>query len=393
MKRVLYVESNEDGTVGGSHKILFDLVTRVSADFQPVVLFYQENVFADRLRSRQVETVVWDEFRQAERESLRSGTKLSTAVALGRAVMTRRRFLLDSGIDLVHLANAPSVGLDDWLPASKLAKVPCVAYGMGDIRKRSNPIVRAALQSYDAYFPLSRFVEDSFIQNDIDPSLITLTYPGVDFDEIESRVYRNALDVRGEFELADDQLLVAMVGNVRTWKGQDVVLRALGGLERSELRLIKVLFVGDRGQHDAAYQRRLDALIHTHGLESAVEFTGRREDVPDLLEAADIAVHASVQPEPFGLVVQEAMAHGCATVAANKGGPVEMMKSGSGFMFDADEPSELTHHLRRLIKDSDLRTRVSENARRQARTFDVYDHVSLIESRYREILGLHRVRD
>jgi len=386
MKRVLYVEANEDGTVGGSHKILFDLVTRLSPAFHPVVLFYEDNVWAERLLARQVETIVWEDVRRVERQGLKTGTKVSTAIALGRGVMTRRKLLKDLRIDLVHLNNSPYIGFDDWLPASKLAGVPCVVYGMGDVRRAPSSLVRAAIGKYDAYFPLSRLVENGLLANDIDGSLVTLTYPGVDFDEIDARQYRSTAEVRQEFGLSGDQLLVAMVGNVRPWKGQHVVLEALAGLERSRLERIKLLFVGQRGEDDAEYQQRLDAFIESHELGSVVIFTGRREDVPDLLEAADIAVHASVAPEPFGLVVQEAMLHGCATIAADEGGPVEMMTEDSGFMFDADAPSELTDHLDRLISDSDLRAQVAERAREQARTFDVFEHVALVEGRYREIL-------
>src|SRR5712664_876406 len=49
--RILYVEANEDDTVGGSHQAMFDLARKLDRnDFEPHVLFYQNNVFADRLR-------------------------------------------------------------------------------------------------------------------------------------------------------------------------------------------------------------------------------------------------------------------------------------------------------------------------------------------------------
>ena len=92
-RRVLYVESNEDGTVGGSHKILFDLVTRLSPAVQPTVLFYQDNLWAERLRERGVDVRTWDAHRQEERKGLREGGKVSTALTLAGSIRYRRSFL------------------------------------------------------------------------------------------------------------------------------------------------------------------------------------------------------------------------------------------------------------------------------------------------------------
>ena len=113
MKRILYVEANEDGTVGGSHKIQYDLVTRLSPDFDPLVLHYQENIWSSRLRNSGLRVVAWDEVREYEIAALhRSGRvgKLGSHVA---AVKRRIRFLKTHGVDLVHLNNSPFVEYQD----------------------------------------------------------------------------------------------------------------------------------------------------------------------------------------------------------------------------------------------------------------------------------------
>jgi hypothetical protein len=57
--RILYIEANEDGTVGGSHRVLFDLVCNLDrTQYEPVVLFYQDNAYASRLRALGVDVVV-----------------------------------------------------------------------------------------------------------------------------------------------------------------------------------------------------------------------------------------------------------------------------------------------------------------------------------------------
>jgi glycosyltransferase involved in cell wall biosynthesis len=49
-----------------------------------------------------------------------------------------------------------------------------------------------------------------------------------------------------------------------------------------------------------------------------VSWLGARSDVPDLLNAADVALHASTFPEPFGLVLVEALAFGKPLLARSR---------------------------------------------------------------------------
>ena len=46
------------------------------------------------------------------------------------------------------------------------------------------------------------------------------------------------------------------------------------------------------------------------------------------MRALDVVVHASTQPEPFGLVIAEAMACGRAVVVSSGGGAAEIVTPG-----------------------------------------------------------------
>jgi glycosyltransferase involved in cell wall biosynthesis len=200
------------------------------------------------------------------------------------------------------------------------------------------------------------------------------------------RPYRDRDEVRREFGVQPGQVLAVMVGNIRRWKGQHVVVEGVGGLSSEHRAGLVLLLVGDIGPSHEDYADELRARIAELGIGDTVRFTGRREDVPDLLEAADVAVHASIMPEPFGLVVLEGLAHGCAVIAADAGGPVEMIDESSGLLYDPAQPAELTAHLRRLLDDPDRRTRLGAAARERARDFDIRDHVRLIVDSYRTLL-------
>jgi len=121
-----------------------------------------------------------------------------------------------------------------------------------------------------------------------------------------------------------------------------------------------------------------------------VRFLGERADVPDLMNAADIVLHASTVPEPFGLVIVEAMALGKPVIAASAGGPTEILTPRLGLMFDTDRPEELAQHLTQLADDPGFRELLGARARERAREFSVTPMVRATEDLYAELLGERR---
>jgi glycosyltransferase involved in cell wall biosynthesis len=106
------------------------------------------------------------------------------------------------------------------------------------------------------------------------------------------------------------------------------------------------------------------------------------------MRAADAVLHASIRPEPFGLVVVEAMALGRAVVASRLGGPSEIVSEGTGLLFDPSRPEELSFLLAQLHEQPALRARLGAAGRERARTFDVSRTVEGVERCYSELLGL-----
>ena len=86
------------------------------------------------------------------------------------------------------------------------------------------------------------------------------------------------------------------------------------------------------------------------GLGDTVGFTGKVDDVSAVLRALDIAVHASTEPEPFGLVIAEAMACGRPVVVSRAGGAAEIAQGGAVF-HEPGNSAELAERLRELAGD------------------------------------------
>jgi glycosyltransferase involved in cell wall biosynthesis len=375
--RVLYVEFNEDGTVGGSHRAVFDLVRHLPKDrYEPVVLYYQENVYADRLRALGVQVIVVAEARARERAvNTHRGYVRRRAQQLW-GIWWRRQLLRRQRIDVVHLNGSPYIGGDDWLPAAWLARVPCVVTALSIIPSTHGPVHRVLARHFDRVIAISGCVESGLLALGLPAARIVRVYLGVDIDELRGRVVTPRDDVRRALGVDPDTVLVAMVGNIRRWKGQHVVLAAVAAMPAPVRSRIRVIFAGAVSADAERYAAELAATVDAERLGEIVSFLGARTDVPDLLAASDVAIHASIDPEPFGLVVPEAMALGNAVIAACAGGPLEIVTPTTGILFDPASPSELAAHLTALVMDPERRRALAARAPERAGDFSIARHVA-----------------
>ncbi|MFC9995000.1 glycosyltransferase family 4 protein [Nocardia sp. NPDC127526] len=190
---------------------------------------------------------------------------------------------------------------------------------------------------------------------------VLVAYPGVEFPAHDDRSGEPAE------QRPPAETVIVVVGRLAPWKGQDHFLRALAGV-----RVLPrdVYLVGGAFFDEEAYRAELE--VHATALDLPVTFTGHVEDPEPYLRHADILVHCSVLPEPFGQVVVEGMRAGCAVIATRPGGPEEIVEPGlNGLLVDAGDRAGLTHALDTLIADQELRTKLADAARVRARDFDV----------------------
>ena len=191
------------------------------------------------------------------------------------------------------------------------------------------------------------------------------------------RVVHNGLDLSGydparpatlrhELGLTDDLFVALHIGRLVPWKGQREFLAAASLVARDQPRA-RFVVVGDTAFEGPAYRDELHALARRLGLWERVIFTGWRQDIPALLAAADVLVHSSVLPEPFGLVIVEAMAMERPVVASQFGGPAEIVRDGEeGLLVDPRDPAEIARALLRLADDPGARARMGRAGRARA---------------------------
>ncbi|MFC9836059.1 glycosyltransferase family 4 protein [Rhodococcus sp. NPDC127530] len=172
------------------------------------------------------------------------------------------------------------------------------------------------------------------------------------------------------------ETVVVAVGRLTPWKGQDVFLRALAD---TTVRPECVYLVGGTFFDEEAFRESLERLACE--LDLPVIFTGHVDHPDAYMRQADILVHCSVIPEPFGQVVVEGMNAGCAVIASGPGGPTEIVESGiNGLLVDGGDQEQLTTALNTLIGDRELRRRLSAAGRRRAAHFDIAESARDIAS-------------
>jgi glycosyltransferase involved in cell wall biosynthesis len=169
--------------------------------------------------------------------------------------------------------------------------------------------------------------------------------------------------------LAAGGIRIGLVGTFALWKGHDVFLCALSQMRAlSSSRVVRAYIVGAPIYETRASQfslRELSQLASAYGLGDSVGFTGRVDDVPAAMRALDVVVHASVEREPFGLVIAEAMACGRPVVVSRAGGAEEIAQAGALFHLPGDA-SDLAARLSELVDDSALRSSLATAGRAAA---------------------------
>jgi glycosyltransferase involved in cell wall biosynthesis len=121
------------------------------------------------------------------------------------------------------------------------------------------------------------------------------------------------------------------------------------------------------------------------GLTGRVGITGFLLDTAAAMRSLDIVVHASTKPEPFGMVVIEAMASAKAVVASRAGGTMELFTEGENAVsHPPGDVSALARQLRLLFEDEPLRRRLGTNGRATAEEFYGGDRLA------RELVPVYR---
>jgi glycosyltransferase involved in cell wall biosynthesis len=193
-------------------------------------------------------------------------------------------------------------------------------------------------------------------------------------------------EVREELGARPENVLAVLAGRLQRWKGQDVAIRALALAVQGAPELRLAIVGGTLFDLEPEYRTELETLAASLGVADRVRFTGFRSDMEAVTTSADVVLHTSRRPEPFGLVVAEGLASGRAVIASNAGGVREQVEHDrTGLLVQPDNPQALADALVRLSRDADLRRRLGAAAR-DSNVMTPSGAAERIEELYRRVL-------
>jgi len=186
-----------------------------------------------------------------------------------------------------------------------------------------------------------------------------------------------------------------MVARLQHWKGVHVFIDAVAQVAGRRPEAHFLVVGGTLFGLEKRYDHELRARVASLGLDGTVTFAGHRSDVDRFFAAADVVVHASIEPEPFGMVLVEAMAWGKPVIASDSGGPREIVRHGeTGLLVPPNDPALLAHALIRLIEDSELRNRMGKaGAARFKEAFLASRMTRELEEAYEEVASTPRLEE
>jgi glycosyltransferase involved in cell wall biosynthesis len=211
---------------------------------------------------------------------------------------------------------------------------------------------------------------------------------GIDMTEYSPQV--SGARIRKELNIWESAKLVGFVGRLDPWKGADIFVRCAAQVAPAFPDAHFLVCGGSLDGYES-YARKVKRLATVSGFGNRIHFTGwdyRLTDIPEVMAALDVLVHTSVAPEPFGLVIVEAMASGKPVVAANAGGVLDIVvDEQTGVLVNPGDVDGYSDALSRVLGDPELARHWGTAGRARAvELFDVDDYVEKVQALYDEIL-------
>ncbi len=141
---------------------------------------------------------------------------------------------------------------------------------------------------------------------------------------------------------------VLMLGRFNTWKGQSLLVDAVGRMSSEHQHRMRVRLVGDAFQGQNRHRDVVELAVARKHLRDRVTIEPFVDDPSGLYGWSDVVVVPSTRPEPFGMVAIEAMACGRPVIGAAHGGLTEIVRHDrTGVLFSPGDPAALAGALAR----------------------------------------------
>lgn len=334
-RRIRVVEILATGTSGGAQEHLYSLVTRMDPQRYDVsVVALSDGSAVRRLTKSGINVLVIQD------------PDDTIAVAALAAHLAEVR----ADIVHAHMYRAETVATRAVMALGQAGqRKPYVVATIHSSRIRSaedQQHLRQLTPRMDRLIAVSRAIERKLVDEERTTIPVTLIYNGVDLQRYDNQ--EACCTLPEEYGMVPGAQIVGVVARLEPEKGHPTLLEAwpavLGAAPNTYL-----LIVGEGSQRET-----LEAQARALGVGHRVIFTGRRDDVPSVTAALDVAVLPSYR-EAQGVVILEAMALSRPVVASNVGGIPEMIQDGvTGLLVPPHDPVSLAVAIVRLLTNHPL---------------------------------------
>jgi len=234
-------------------------------------------------------------------------------------------------------------------------------------------VMQKAINESDLLIFISKAVEKTFNENfKIDKKSVEIVYNGINNKYIDKKIEKRA----------NENVNIIYVGRLVALKGVDILIKAFEGVYEKYPKS-QLTIVGDGSEKNKLYEL-------AKGIKGSenIFFTGRKENVIDWLDKADIFVYPSICQEGFGISVAEAMARGRIPITFNKGGLPELISNGqNGFLVEQVDYIKLSEAILNVIKMNDSeKNKIINNAIDTAQNFSIKNTVNKLKNVYEKII-------
>lgn len=256
----------------------------------------------------------------------------------------------EKGFTLMHVRSRAPAWAVKW--ASRMTNIPFMTtfHGVYGIKPAIKKYYNIVMTQGVRMIAISNHVKNQVLRDyQMDESKIRLVYRGADTNRFDpQKVSQDQIaDLMMQHHIPMDKPIIMLQGRLTHWKGQLAMIEALTKMKHKE---VTVLFIGHhQGRTD--YYNELNEKIKALPKETTVlTFAVAGKEMPTVLALSDIAVSASLKPEPFGRAMPEAQAMGKIVVAFNHGGAAETVQdSKTGFLVPPCDTDALAQKLDEIL--------------------------------------------
>ena len=380
MKRILYLHAGAE--MYGADKVLLELIKGLdSKEFEAHVILPNDGVLVEALRQvgAQVSVLDYPILRRKYfnpkgiADYIRSYNFYAKQIAL---------YAREHSIDMVH--NNTAAVLEGIYLKRKL-KLPLIWHVHEIIVKPKaiSDFINMLMGRYaDKIVTVSQAVANHIKQSPfIKDSQVEVIYNGVD-----NAVYypMDASSIREKFDIAQDALVIGMIGRVNAIKGQNDFIEAVEPLleknEKAVAFLAGGVFPGEEWRLE-----ELDNRIASSSVVSQIQRIDYYDKTSELYNMFDIFVLPSIKPDSLPTVVLEAMACSKPVVGYNNGGIAEMVVDDkSGCLVKPNRPQELSNAISLLLDSSEKREKFGRvGYQRQKELFSLESYIKNFSELYK----------